>query len=122
MPNDPAQNVVGAPESDDRTPPVVRVSPEESFRPLRFLLVVEVKQTDAGRTANVIDDAMKRVKIDRGEEREVDEPLVAAIAEQRRKAATVRSASSVERLMLLEAPAKKIDLLINSTCNGSKRS
>lgn len=77
---------------------------------LQMLLVIEVKRSEAGQAIGAFEQALGKVGIESGSEREVDEDLVRAVA----KDSKVESVDQEDRqVILLESPAKKLDNLVN---------
>ncbi|MDV6032042.1 MAG: hypothetical protein F9B45_18510 [Phycisphaera sp. RhM] len=84
-------------------------APLVALRPLNMLMVVEIKQSEAGRQTGAFDQALAEIQIAESEERRVDEALARAVAPQTDADA---SADQSPRALLLESPAKKLDRLV----------
>lgn len=84
-------------------------APLVALRPLNMLMVVEIKQSEAGRQTGAFDQALAEIQIAESEERRVDEALARAVAPQ---ADADASADQSPRALLLESPAKKLDRLV----------
>ncbi|MEO1527055.1 MAG: zf-HC2 domain-containing protein [Planctomycetota bacterium] len=83
-------------------------------RSLRLLLMIDVRQTEEGRKAGAVDLAMQSVEIVSGEERTIDEPLLVAITKDRTAKEKQDLDAAAERVLLLRAPSKKLDRLVNA--------
>ncbi|QDV41662.1 hypothetical protein Enr13x_15050 [Stieleria neptunia] len=91
------------PDVDDAAAPLV------ALRPLKMLMVVEIRQTEAGRQTGAFDQALAEIQIAASDERQVDEALARAVAPE---ADADAAADDSPRAMLLESPAKKLDRLV----------
>ncbi|MEM6469839.1 MAG: hypothetical protein AAF802_09830 [Planctomycetota bacterium] len=80
---------------------------------LRFLMVVSIERTEQGRDSDAFTRALADANIEVGEERPVSEALVgAAMAGKSEPAAGRDLAGESPEVLLLESPAKKLDLLV----------
>ena len=84
-------------------------APLVALRPLNMLMVVEIKQSEAGRQTGAFDQALAEIQIAASDERQVDEALARAVAPQ---ADADASADQSPRALLLESPATKLDRLV----------
>lgn len=97
-----------------RDPNTVNALAANAPTELSLLTVIKVALTDDGRSIDAFDGAMSKVEIAYGEEREVSDTL-ALVALGRPD--TSQMSDTVDamptRVLLLESPAKKLDLLVN---------
>ncbi|QEG00975.1 hypothetical protein Mal15_50510 [Stieleria maiorica] len=80
-----------------------------ALKPLSMLMVVEIKQSEAGRQTGAFDRALAEIQIMESDERRVDEALARAVVPQPGSEAPIDEAP---RALLLESPAKKLDRLV----------
>lgn len=85
-----------------------------SLPALSMVMVVEIKQSEAGKSTGAFDQALATVEVDAGSDRKVDEKLVQAIANDQPEK---QLAGSDYRVVLLESPVKKLDQLVNQLIN-----
>ncbi|KAA5546977.1 hypothetical protein FYK55_00725 [Roseiconus nitratireducens] len=80
------------------------------IQPLQSLLVIRVQLTDVGRAADPLEDALASAAIETGAEQPIGDALAGVIPSD--DAAQNATESEGERVVLLQAPAKKLDRLI----------
>ncbi|WP_182866145.1 anti-sigma factor family protein [Rhodopirellula sp. JC639] len=80
-----------------------------ALKPLSMLMVVEIKQSEAGRQTGAFDRALAEIQIMESDERRVDEALARAVAADPGSEAR---GDAAPRALLLESPAKKLDRLV----------
>ncbi|OYP36971.1 anti-sigma factor family protein [Rhodopirellula sp. MGV] len=101
-------------DTPDREP--IEASVEQSpatLRPLNTLLVIKVELTEAGRTADSFSQATNTLQFQTSEERPVGNDLAAAANRESGES----DLGAPQRVLLLESPAKKLDLLVNALAN-----
>ena len=117
-----AMNTVPSPEAiasaDKRASDPVEtpatIEKPASLPALSMVMVVEIKQSEAGKSTGAFDQALATVEVDAGSDRKVDEKLVQAISNDQPEK---QLAGSDYRVVLLESPVKKLDQLVNQLIN-----
>jgi hypothetical protein len=117
-----AQPMLASSDSSDRSPqvsdsPAPKPAAELQLvsQPLQMLMVIEIEQSEIGRQIGAFDQALAKVQIEVSDEREVDEELARAVANQPENRTLE---GKVERVLFLESSAKKLDLLVNLLSNN----
>lgn len=104
-----SDNSVKPPKAGDAAPP--ESTPKLVLAaPLNTLLVIAVTQTETGRNNDAFDQALAKVQIAVSEERLIDDKLARAVTKE---SDGKNLNGPTQRVVLLEAPAKQLDLLVN---------